>query len=156
MCSIEWLLNSIINMYIHVVDLFICFENIRKKMWYSCQWDNSPQETKWHRNKGYRSLYSFNNEQSLYRIVSYKSLQITDVKHSNKKTTGLINVQKWIINKYVKQQQRKTTELQAPDLGQALSFRMRWVKTWDSGVTVQHTYELYIQLKRLNSSDGYK
>ena len=23
---------------------------IKKKMWYECQWDNSPQETEWHRN----------------------------------------------------------------------------------------------------------
>ena len=24
--------------------------NIKKKMWCDCQWENSPQETKWHRN----------------------------------------------------------------------------------------------------------
>ena len=25
--------------------------NKKKKLWYDCQWDNYPQETKWHRNK---------------------------------------------------------------------------------------------------------
>ena len=51
----------------------------KKKMWYDCQWDNFPQETKMTQKLtilGHRT--AFNNEQSPYRIVSYKR-QITNV-----------------------------------------------------------------------------
>ena len=46
---------------------------MKKKMQYDCQWDNSPQETKMKQKLttiGHRT--AFNNEQSPYRIVSYK------------------------------------------------------------------------------------
>ena len=47
--------------------------NIKKKMWYDCQLDNYPQKTKMTQTLttiGHRT--AFNNEQSPYRIVSYK------------------------------------------------------------------------------------
>ena len=52
-------------------DIFTYY--IKKKMWYDCQWDSYPQKTKMTQTLttiGHRT--AFNNEQSPYRIVSYK------------------------------------------------------------------------------------
>ena len=52
--------------------LNFCFY-IKKEIWYDCQWDNCPQETKMTQTLttiGHRT--AFNNEQSPYLIVSYK------------------------------------------------------------------------------------
>ena len=60
---------------------FITFFSIKKKMWYDCQWDNRPQETKMTQkltNICHRT--AFNNEQSPYRIVSYKRPRNDNVK----------------------------------------------------------------------------
>ena len=54
---------------------------IKKKMWYDCQRDNSPQETKMTQKLttiGHRTVFS--NEQSPYRIVSYKRPRNDNVK----------------------------------------------------------------------------
>ena len=50
-------------------------------MWYECQRDNCPQETNMTQTLitiGHRT--AFNNEQSLYRIVSYERPRYDNVK----------------------------------------------------------------------------
>ena len=62
--------------------MFQLGDNIKKKkMWYDCQRDNSPHETKMTQKLptlGNRT--TFNNEQSPYRIVSYKMPRNNNVK----------------------------------------------------------------------------
>ena len=50
-------------------------------MWYDCQWDKSPQETKWHKKlTTIGHLAEFNIEQTPYRIVSYKRPRNDNIK----------------------------------------------------------------------------
>ena len=58
-------------------------------------------------------------------------------------------------NKYVTHKHTTTTELQAPDLGQAHAYRIKHVSgiqtlpiTWESGITVQHKNELYKSVEK--------
>ena len=67
--------------------------NIKKKMWFDFQWDNSPQETKMTQKLttiGHR--IAFNNEQSPYHIISYKRTRNDNEKKSNEKTNCLIYI----------------------------------------------------------------
>ena len=62
----------------------MCTIDIKKKVWYDCQRDNSPQETKMTKKLqtiGHRTVV--NNEQSPYRIVSYKMPRNNNVKREN-------------------------------------------------------------------------
>ena len=93
---------------------------IQKKMLYDWQWDNCPQEiniTHTLTTIGHRT--AFINEQSSYRIVSYKRPRYDNVKHFKRETNSLIYIKKWTKNKYVTHKQTTTTDLQSPDLGQA-------------------------------------
>ena len=55
--------------------------NMKMKIWYDCQLDYSPQETKMTQKLTTIGHWmAFNNEHSLYRIVIYKRPQNDDVK----------------------------------------------------------------------------
>ncbi len=52
-------------------------------MWYDCECDNSPQGTKKKKTQNLTTIghrTAFNNEPSLYRIVSYKMSRDDNVK----------------------------------------------------------------------------
>ena len=66
------------------VDTKLCKYVKKKMMWHDCQWDNSPQVTKMTQKLTTVShRTAFNNEQSPYRIVSYKRPRNNDVKREN-------------------------------------------------------------------------
>ena len=92
--------------------------NIKKKIGYDSQWENSPQETKMTQKLtivGHRKAFS--DEKSPYRIVSYKRPRNNNVKQFKwKKTTALFMHKIWTNNKYVTHKQTTTTDLQAFDL----------------------------------------
>ena len=59
-------------------------------MWFDCQWDNSPQETKMtHKLTSIGHHEDFNNEQSPYNIVSYKRPRDDNVKQFKRENYGL-------------------------------------------------------------------
>ena len=69
-------------------------------MWYDCQRDNCPQETKMTQQLTTIGHHmAFNNEQNPYRIVSYKRPRNENVKQFKQETNGLI---------YIKKNERKT------------------------------------------------
>ena len=58
-----------------------CFTNHKKKLWYDCQFEKSPQKTKnthTFTTIGHRT--SVNNKQSPYRIVGNKGPELTNIK----------------------------------------------------------------------------
>ena len=72
---------------------------------------------------------AFDNEQSPYRIISYKRPGNDKCKTIQmRKLTALFVYEKWMKNIYVTYQKTTTTELQAPDLGQAHTYRIWGVK----------------------------
>ena len=62
---------------------------------------------------------AFNNKQSQYHRVGYKKPRNDNVKQFKRENHGLIYIKELAKNKYVTHKQKTTTELQAPDLGQA-------------------------------------
>ena len=87
-CYCIWFLHSFIfpyisnitmlNMYVIMSNNMSIAINIKKEMWYDCQWDNCPQETKMTQTLTFIGHgTAFNNEQSPYRIVSYKRPDMT-------------------------------------------------------------------------------
>ena len=81
----RYMINIDYNKSFSISDPFISPKLYKKKMWYDCQWDNYPHKTKMTQiltTIGHRT--AFNNEQSPYRIVSYKrSLQWMTLRNLN-------------------------------------------------------------------------
>ena len=97
-----------------------------KKMWYDCQWNNYPQKTKMTQTFttiGHRT--AFNNEQSPYRIVSYKRPRNNNVKRFKRDNQRPNQCrQKLTKNKYVTHKQTITTKLQESVSQKNLRLRM--------------------------------